>query len=117
MKIDITKQLHQDNLKAEIYHQFKKRFYNSGMALICEYKESRCRFDLTAYEMKTLDVLALIEVRRVGVNKEPNIYGRKHTKYSEFGPPIMYISKFDKITELLDELETAFADKNNTNVF
>lgn len=114
MKIDITKKLHQDNLKAEIYHRFKNRFSDDKMGIICEYKESWCRFDLIVYEKNSLDVVAIIEVRRINCKKEPNINGRQHIKYSWFGVKLFYISHFEKIDSLLDDLDKCFIELKQT---
>lgn len=108
MKVDLNTRMHQDNLKAEIWHQFKLRFLNSGFALICEYKTNGSRFDILAYERETQDVVGIIEVRRLYCKKEPNLSGKQHRKYSAFGPNIYHISEFEKIPELLDELGYAF---------
>lgn len=119
MKIDLNKKLHQDNLKAEIYHQFRKRFIGREFELICEYKTDGCRFDLVAYETEGEEVIGLIEVRRVNAKKEPNYDGSQHRRYSNFGVKLFYISSFDKINELLDGLLDAFLEfkKEEQNVF
>ncbi len=108
MKIDLTKNLHQDNLKAEIYHQFQNRFWDSALELRCEYKVDGCRFDLIAYDVDTAEIFVLIEVRRINARTEWRADGRKHIKYSKFNKPILYISEFNKIQELLDEIENCY---------
>ena len=116
MKINIDKHLHQDNLKAEIYHQFKLRFLTEPFALVCEYRVDKSRFDLTAYNTDTLDVIALIEVRRIGVKKPPRVFGRKHLKYAQYGCNILYISEFGEVDNLLDDIEFCSALKETENV-
>lgn len=119
MKIDLNKKLHQDNLKAEIYHQFRKRFVDKEIELICEYKTDKCRFDLVCFESQMGgEVVGIIEVRRVNAKKEPNYTGSQHRRYSSFGVKLFYISEFDKITELLDSLWDCFLElkKEQENV-
>lgn len=85
-----------------------------GFLLACEYRVENCRFDLVAYDESTSDIVGLIEVRRIGVRSEPKLGGRKHGKYSQYGCRVFYISEFDKISELLDELENCFSLLKNT---
>jgi len=113
MKIDLEKRLHQDNLKAEVYHKFKNRFAHSGYEMICEYKFGKCRFDLLVCD-NTGDVCVLIEVRRIGTLNPPQINGKKHFKYSQHGVMLWYISEFGHVEELLDRLEILF--KNHQDV-
>lgn len=108
MKIDVNKKIHQDNLKAEIYLQFKIKFLGKSASIICEYKTGNCRLDMLAYDTTTLDVFGIIEVRRVACKKEPNLFGKQHLKYSDFGCPLFYISEFNMIGDLLDKLETNY---------
>jgi hypothetical protein len=110
MKIDLVKNLHQDNLKAEIYFQFKNRFVDSSINILCEYYVLGCRFDMIVYSCKTEDVLCLIEVRKIGAKKEPKLLGKKHLKYSQFGCDILYISQFFMIKDLLDKIENIYSN-------
>lgn len=104
MKIDINKKPHQDNLKAEIYHQFKCQGYYRHFSMRCEHKFCNCRFDMVAYDSTTLEIFALIEVRRIDAKKPPRVTGNKHIKYSAHGCKLFYISQFDKIEELLNDI-------------
>jgi len=119
MKIDTNKQLHQDNLKAEIYYQFRKRFVGKEIGLICEYKTSGCRFDLIAFETESEEAIGIIEVRRIDAKCEPNYSGNQCKKYSSFGVKLFYISSIDKISELLDLLWVGLLEfkKEQENVF
>lgn len=104
MKIDINKKPHQDNLKVEIYHQFKSQGYYRHFSMICEHRVGNCRFDMVAYDSATLEVFALIEVRRINVRNPPREMGKKHIKYSEHGCRLFYISQFDEIENLLNDI-------------
>lgn len=104
MLIDLTKKLHQDNLKAEIYHRFKLLRFDD-LNLICEYYDSGSRFDLLVYQPSTGNVVCIIEVRRIGVKRAVKPTSKKHSKYSKFSVPIFYISEFCKIGDLLDEIK------------
>lgn len=121
MKVDLSKQPHQDNLKAEIYHQFRIQSIRcASWEIICEYKNDNCRFDLIIYDKETLDVFVIIEVRRIGVRKAPKLNGRKHTKYCSSGN-VLYIGHFHEIDNLFDCIEAGYVDylqsKKLENVF
>ena len=111
MIIDIKKR-HQDNLKVEIYHQFRIRFIDVPFELLAEHKIGRCRFDLLLYEKGTNKLICLIEVRRIGARREVNGTSKKHIKYSAFGCPLFYISEFSKISFLLDAFERVYKENN-----
>lgn len=104
MKIDISKKLHQDNLKAEIYHQFKVRFPESNIGIMCEYKHQKSRFDLLFFDKATEESILIVEVRRIGAKKPVDKNGKQFLKYSQYGCNLFHISDFSKIQELLDVL-------------
>jgi hypothetical protein len=59
-----------------------------------------------------LEVICLIEVRRVGAVREINTFGVKHRKYTNVHGNLHYISQFDKIPKLLDKIEEDFKIMN-----
>lgn len=96
----IIKNKHQDNLKAELYHQIKIRKMRCEVEL--EYTESGSRFDAIIYCGD--EIVAIIEVRKLNVQSPPKLTGRKHLKYEKFNVPILYISSFDEIEFVLKQI-------------
>lgn len=112
MIVEVNKHMHQDNLKMEIYHQFKQRFLGYKMKLIAEYRVSGCRFDLLLYDTSTNEVICIVEVRRIGVLKPVKPTSRKQIKYSAYCKTVLFISLFSEINTLLDKFEQLYLDKN-----
>jgi len=105
MVVNTGKTQHQDNLKMELYHRFKTKFPECKYEMLAEYHVPKCRFDLLMYDKETLEVLCLIEIRRLSAKKPPNKDGKKHIKYFEYCKNIYYLSKYDEIDDFLNRFE------------